>query len=479
MEQLFPNLYLSTDAAGATYRLKEFISQAWRYVEPGYDFVPGWHIDAICEHLEAVSNGDIKRLMINIPPRHMKSLAVSVFWPAWEWANDPLVRFLYASYSESLSKRDSLKCRRLIQSSWYQKNWGHIYQLAGDQSEKLRFENDRTGYRIATSVGGLATGEGGDRLVIDDPHKADETLSDTKRENVITWWDQVMSTRLNDPKLSAIVIIMQRLHEGDLTGHILAKNEDYDHLCLPAEYEGRNRSNTSLGFEDPRSKEKELLWPARYGEKEIAGLKKALGSYGAAGQLQQNPTPREGSIVQLEWFKRFKMLPPEQDWEEIIQVWDTAQKADELTNAPWVCGTWLRTKQLYYLIHVYREWKNYPAGKRAVKNLAEKFRPNMILIEDKSTGSSLIQELPLETGRPLPITGILPEKDKVTRLSNESPIIEAGYVALPDNANWLHDYENELGHFPNSEFMDQADMTSMALHYFRLGTGKVARARWM
>jgi hypothetical protein len=211
--------------------------QAWVIVEPSTPFVPGWHIDCIVEHLEAVTRGQIRNLIINVPPRHMKSLLVSVFWPAWEWIRWPERRWLYASYSAQLSIRDSVKCRRLIESPWYRSRWADRFALTSDQNTKGRFDNDRSGYRIATSVGGSATGEGGDRIVCDDPNNVNEVESDSVRKATNDWFDVVMSTRVNDPKTTAKVVVMQRCHEQDLSGHLLEQG-GWEHLCLPAEYEG-------------------------------------------------------------------------------------------------------------------------------------------------------------------------------------------------------------------------------------------------
>ena len=218
---LRPNLIPEIDKELATRSLREFIRQAWPILQPVTPFVPGWHIDALCEHLEAITYGHIRNLLINIPPRHMKSLTVSVFWPCWEWIRWPERRWLCASYAESLSLRDSRHCRTVIQSPWYRRNWGDVFMLTEDQNEKRRFDNDKTGYRIASSVGGANTGEGGDRIVCDDPHNVKEAESDVARKGVCDWYDQVMSTRVNDPKTAARVIIMQRVHEADLSGHVL------------------------------------------------------------------------------------------------------------------------------------------------------------------------------------------------------------------------------------------------------------------
>ena len=239
------------DAERALRSLREFVRQTWVIVEPSTPFVPGWHIDAIIEHLEAVTCGQIRNLLINVPPRHMKSLLVSVLWPAWEWIVHPERRWLCSSYAASLSIRDSTKCRRLIESPWYRRFWEDRFALTTDQNTKSRFDNDRSGYRIATSVGGAATGEGGDRIVCDDPHNVQEAESDSIRNGTTSWYDVVMSTRVNDPRTAAKVVVMQRCHQRDLSGHLLAQG-GWDLLCLPAEYEGPTRA-TSIGFVRPAS----------------------------------------------------------------------------------------------------------------------------------------------------------------------------------------------------------------------------------
>jgi hypothetical protein len=232
----------------ATRSLRAFVRQAWHVVEPSTPFVPGFHIDAICDHLEAITRGQLRNLIINVPPRHMKSLLVCVFWPAWDWILHPERRWLYSSYGAPLSTRDSLKCRRLIESPWYRDRWGHIVSLTGDQNAKMRYDNTRPGYRLSTSVGGPVTGEGGDRIVCDDPHKVDEADSDTSRKAVLDWWDVAMSTRVNDPKASAMVVVMQRCHQRDLSGHLLEKG-NFDHLCLlpsTKARDARRRSDSAI-----------------------------------------------------------------------------------------------------------------------------------------------------------------------------------------------------------------------------------------
>jgi len=309
--------------------LKHFMSQAWHIVEPKDALVWGWHLDAICDHLTAITDGFIRRLLINIPPRHTKSLSVAVMWPCWEWTTHPEMRFLFSSYAQELSTRDSLKCRRIIQSEWYQRRWGDNFHLAGDQNRKTRFDNNKGGYRIATSVGGVGTGEGGDRIVVDDPHNVRDGESDLKRADTLMWWDESMSTRVTDPEITAKVIVMQRVHENDLSGHVMAKEADYVHLCLPGRYEG-NRVKTVLPidspnkFKDPRTVEGEPLSPERFTDAKLSELRKDMSEYAWAGQIQQRPAPRGGGIFKIENMSIQKRLPGPSHIVGAVRYWDKA-----------------------------------------------------------------------------------------------------------------------------------------------------------
>jgi predicted phage terminase large subunit-like protein len=476
-----PNLRDEIDAELASRSFGEFVRQAWLVVEPSTPFVRGWHIDAIIEHLEAVTRGLIRNLLLNVPPRHMKSLLVSVFWPAWEWIRRPERRWLYSSYGAQLSIRDSIKCRRLIESPWYQGRWGHRFALTSDQNTKGRFDNNRSGYRLATSVGGAATGEGGDRIVCDDPHNVQEAESDSVRKATLDWWDVVMSTRVNDPRTAAMVVVMQRCHQQDLSGHLLEQG-GWEHLCLPAEYEGPGRQ-TSIGWSDPRQEHGELLWPERFGPQEIESLKRSLGSYAAAGQLQQRPSPAGGGILKRHWFRFFQLggdnLPPvlvrlpdgtqqsvmPQDvfrTDEVIQSWDCAFK--DLATSDYVVGqVWARLGSSYLLLYQIRERMDYPSTVKAVVALSTKF-PMCIakLIEDKANGSAVIQML---SGRISGILPVNPEGGKVARAMAVSPLIEAGNVYLPHPhyAPWVNDFIEECVAFPNGAHDDQVDAMTQAL----------------
>jgi predicted phage terminase large subunit-like protein len=430
-----------------TRRLRDFVLQAWAVLEPSTPFVHGWHIDAIIEHLEAVTNGQIRNLLINVPPRHMKSLLVSVFWPAWEWIRWPERRWLYSSYAASLSIRDSIKCRRLIESPWYEARWGDRFALTSDQNTKGRFDNDRSGYRLATSVGGAVTGEGGDRIICDDPHNVQEAESDSVRKSTVDWFGVVMSTRVSDPKTAARVVVMQRCHQQDLSGHLLEQG-GWEHLCLPAEYEGPKRG-TSMGFADPRREHGELLWQDRFGPQEIESLKRSLGSYAAAGQLQQRPSPLEGGLLKRAWFRFWQPhganLPPVEirlpdgalqliaavevtTLHELIQSWDCAFK--DLDTSDYVVGqVWGRVGPYFLLLDQVRARMDCPATVKAIRVLTAKW-PHTIakLIEDKANGSAVIQMLANEIPGLLPIT---PEGGKVARAAAVSPLIEVGNVFLP------------------------------------------------
>jgi len=450
----------------ARRHLRDFMRLAWHVVEPATPFVPGWHLDAICEHLEAVAGGQIRNLVINMPPRHAKSLTVAVFWPAWEWIDHPERRWLFASYADSLSLRDSVKCRRLIESPWYQERWGDRFRMAGDQNAKGRFENDKTGYRLASSVGGAVTGEGGDRVVVDDPHNVREIPSTTVRQAVLEWWDQAMSTRLNDPKTGARVIVMQRLHESDLSGHVLAQG-GYDHLCLPAEYEGR-RIVTSIGWSDPRHETGELLWSDRFGPDELTTLKRSLGSYGAAGQLQQRPSPQEGGVFKRTWWRFYDRLP--ERFDEIIQSWDmTFKKADD---NDFVAGhVWGRIGADCYLLDRVHERMGFVETQRSVRALTAKWPTALTkLIEDKANGPAIIDSLGREIGGFIPVE---PEGGKEARAAAVSPMVEAGNVWLPspEIAPWVTEVIEESAAFPNAAHDDDVDAMSQALRRLSVAGG--------
>ena len=451
--------------------LKEFTKNSWQTIEPGRDFYDNWHIDAISEHLQAVVEGDIKRLIINIPPRHMKSISVAVTMPAWTWTIQPQKRFLFASYASSLSVRDSVKCRRLIDSQWYKQHFGQSFELTTDQNQKQRFENNRTGYRIATSVDGALTGEGGDIIVIDDPHNVREAESSTVREGVLEWWDQAMQSRLNDPKTGAFIIIMQRVHETDLTGHIL-RNEynDWDHLCLPARYEVGHPTHTksTLNFTDPRTKDGELLWPDRVDEKTLSKLENSLGTYASAGQLQQRPMPKGGAILRAEWWVPWEhdTLP---DIEYIIQSWDTAfstkEKSSYSARTTW--GVFRKNGQMNAIVlDMWYDRVTYPELRKIAQEAYEDYEPDAVMIEKKASGQSLLQDLRMAG---IPVIPYSPDRDKEARAHAASALLEDGRIYFPFDKKWSKNLIDICAAFPAGENDDIVDTCTQAWLRLRKG----------
>ena len=442
--------------------LYHFIKHFWAEMDPS-PFLDGWHIEAICEHLEAVTNGQIKRLVINIPPRHMKSLAI-VGWSAWTWAQKmtdvrplagPDTRFLSASYAYSLAVRDNRKTRLLLQSPRYRRYWGDRVKLTGDQNAKARFENTEAGYRLVTSVEGFATGEGGDICIVDDPISAGDAKREVARNTVIDWWTQVMPTRLNNPVTGAYVIIMQRLHHQDLTEHVLEQETGWTHLCLPARYE---HDHPRVYAFDKRKIDGELLWPSRFPEETIASLEEVMGSYAAAGQLQQRPAPREGGLFKRGDFKSVEEVP---DGGTDGRGWDLA--GTDKKTSPWTVG--LRMKRVgrsYYIYHV------------------ERFRGSPQEVESrfvnitKSDGHNTVQDIPQDPGsagkfQARYLVGLVPgyvarfspeTGSKASRAEPLSAQVEAGnvYLCLPDKIK--RTMLDEFEQFPLSDFSDQVDAAS-------------------
>jgi predicted phage terminase large subunit-like protein len=470
----------------ATRSFYAFVKQAWHVVEPAAPFVDGIHIRAICEHLQAVTEGRIANLIINVPPGHAKSLLTAVLWPAWVWINHPETRWLFSSYREPLAIRDSVKCRRLIESNWYQGRWEDRYQLSGDQNQKNRFENTATGYRVVVPVG-AGTGERGDHVVFDDPHSVDRVESDVMRKAAIDFWNGSMSTRLNDFATGHKVVIQQRVHEADLTGDLLLKG-GYELLCLPAEFESDRRCSTSIGWSDSRQQPGELLWPEKVTRADLEGLKRSLGSYGYAGQYQQRPAPAEGGIFKRRWFRFWRPayldLPPVQvrtadgtvlsieavpipaHFDTQIQSYDMAFK-DGATSDYVVGQVWGALRADRYLLDQFRARLDMPETAEAVKNLSMKWpRAVTKLVEDKANGPAVIQSLQHALSG---LTAVNPEGGKIARAHAASPQVESGNVYLPHPAlePWVNDLIEELAAFPNGRHDDQVDAMTQALNRLR------------
>lgn len=447
----------------AERRLRNFIKFCWPYIDPA-DYLANWHIDAIAEHLEAVADGDIRRLIINIPPRHMKSLSVNVAFPAWIWAQKrrspltgPGVGFLSTSYAQHLSVRDNVKSRRLIESAWYRSGWGDRFRLTSDQNTKIRFENDKGGYRIASSVDGTATGDGGDIIIIDDPISAGDALSPTIRASANDWFDNTMSTRLNDPKTGAYIIIMQRLHEDDLVGHVLSKGNsaDWTVLCLPARYE---RDHPFAYLRDQRKHDGDLLWPGRMGEDDLSKLETALGSYGSAGQLQQRPAPREGGMFQRAWFEVVEAAPAGL---QECRGWDFAATVPKPGSDPdWTAGVKIGRSRdgFFYVLDCIRFRDTSAAVERTLLNTARQDGKACQIRIPKDPGqagvaqaSSLTRLLAGFIARAVPPTG-----SKEIRAAAFAAQAEAGNVKIVKGA-WNDAFFDEIEVFPFGKHDDQVD----------------------
>jgi predicted phage terminase large subunit-like protein len=448
--------------------LYDFTKASWPLVD-AMQFIGGWHMEAICEHLEAVSYGQIRNLMVNVPPRFSKSTLTSVMWPAWEWGprNLPGSQWLCMSYGARLALRDSRKCRDIIQSDWYQDHWGHQFRLVGDQNAKERYDNDHHGYRIASSIGGMGTGEGGSRLVVDDPHNVRDIESDTIRMGVLDWWDAVMPTRMNDPKHGSNILIMQRSHHMDLAGHIEAQDDgSWVWLMLPMEYEPRRSKVTFNGWKDKRTKEGELLCPERFGKAEVDGLKRRLGAHNYAAQCQQAPSPLEGSILRRDWWKYYNERPNLEEMEIVFQSWDLAFKS--LATSAYVAGgVWCAKGSNIYLIDRIRDHLSFTETLQAIRSMTQKWPLcTAKFIEDTANGPAVMDTLKNEISGMIPVKAAGPKEGRAFAVS---PDVEAGNVWLPSMAlcPWVDEYVEQLAQFPRGAYKDDMDMTTQAIMQIR------------
>ncbi len=478
-----------------------FLSNAWKYIDAS-PWRDGWPIEAVAEHLQAVCDGDIKRLIINIPPRHGKSTITSVAFPAWVWAQQhrsptsgPGVQFLMASYANQLVLRDSVKCRRLIESPWYQRLWGDRFSLNSDQNTKSRFSNDQGGERLITSVGAAVTGEGGSIIVCDDPNSASEAFSEATIEATKEWWDGTMSTRLNDMKTGAYIIIQQRLAEDDLTGHVLEKEADgWTHLCLPMRFEPERAFMTNIGWEDPRTKPGELLWPDRFGEDEVLKLEKSLGPFMAAGQLQQRPEPAGGGVIKREWWQLWeeRSFPP---MDYIVASLDTAYTTKTnndysalsvwgvfTTDATSVANRVLDSegRPIYFdrtysehapklmLMHAWQERLEFHDLVEKVAKTCKALKVDKLLIENKAAGISVSQELRRLYGYEGFAVQLSDPKsmDKLARLYSVQHLFAEKMIYAPDK-QWAEEVITQVGQFPKGKHDDLVDTVSMSIRHLR------------
>jgi predicted phage terminase large subunit-like protein len=450
--------------------LSAFIARTFHTVNPGTPYLPNWHIRLIADYLEATRRSEITRLLINMPPRMMKSLCVTVAWPAFLLGHDPAARILAASYSQYLALKHAQDTRLVVGSPWFARAFP-AFRIAPGQNEKHKFLTTRNGFRFATSTGGAATGEGGDFLIVDDPLSPLQAASATHREQALRWFDQTFSTRLNDKKRGRIVVVMQRLHAEDLSGHLLERG-GWEHLCLPAQAERPQRFFINGHFYERGAGD--LLHPSREGPDELARAARELGSFGYAAQYQQTPMAEQGGMIEPGWLRRYRE-PPDAEGTRIVQSWDTAIKSGAGHDAS-ACLTFGERDGMFYLLEAFTLRAEFPALRRAVLAQAEKWQPEAILIEDKASGQSLLQDLRSTTS--LPVIGLLPKGDKRTRLAACSPLIEAGRLHLPHHAAWLEAFERELFAFPHAPHDDQVDALSQFLQW-RRGSASIPRLRFL
>jgi predicted phage terminase large subunit-like protein len=437
-----------------------FLWKCFNTIAPGTEFRPNWHIGAIAYNLMRLQRGQIKRLLINQPPRSLKSIAVSVAYVAWCLGHDPRIRIICASYSTELAAELHRQFRMVIGSDWYEELFP-LMRLAKDTETEV--VTTLGGGRLATSVGGSLTGRGADLIIVDDPLKAEEAQSDTARIRVRDWFTGTLLSRLNDKKHGQIVVLMQRLHEEDLSGHLLEKG-NWTHLNLPAIaiVDSIVRIGPQRVFV---RREGEVLHPERESRETLEKIKREIGSQTFSAQYQQEPIPLDGHLIKREWFQFYTKLPSKEPGDRLVQSWDTANMIGERNDFS-VCTTWRKHRADFYLVDVFRRRLEYPDLLRKIRDLAHRFSADTILIEKAGLGQALLQELENDppNGFVRPI-GVLPKGDKKDRLVAQSARIESGLVHLPTEAVWLSDFLTEILGFPYRRHDDQVDSLSQFLYW--------------
>src|SRR5215468_3736159 len=508
--------------------LIELVREAWPAIDPA-PYQGNWAIDALCQHLQAVSEGQIRNLLVHIPPRTGKTTIASVCFPAWLWAQSartflrgPQVRFLCGSFNHELSLTNSNLTRRLILSPWYHSLWGHRFKFREDQNTKTKFDTSAGGSRLATSVGGSLLGIGGDVIVIDDPHNVEQAESEAERTTALNWWKELSTTRLNDPKRSPLIVVMQRLHEEDISGQILSSewSDDWTHLCIPMQYEARRHCVTVLGWEDPRGLDKDgksllhggvprdtaaqfeleeregaLMWPERFGAREVARIKAELGPYMASGRLQQMPVPDQGGIFQRDWWQPYDSPDGKFPvFSYLVASLDGAftEKEENDPSALTVWGVFQNEegKSCIMLVHAWRKHlpfsgvRNDKAPNETlaaykhrtrsrwgllewVNDTCERFKVNLLLIENKGPGISAAQDLQNRFGqKPWGVHLVKVEGDKVARALAAQATFAQKLVHAPIR-DWSQMVIDNLEIFPRGRLDDLVDKTTRAIFFWR------------
>ena len=450
--------------------LSAFIQRSIETLAAAENYQHNWHIDAMAWHLEQTRIGAITRLLITVPPRYLKSISASVCFPAFVLGHNPAAGFVCVSYSAELAAKLARDSRRIMESDWYRRIFPAT-RLSSEKNAEMDFMTTAQGYRYSSSMGGPITGRGGKYIVLDDPLNATDAMSDAHRTRVNEIFDRTLYSRQNDKRNDRIIIVGQRLHVDDLIGCALRKEEKWMHLNLPAIANtdeqipiGRNRVHHRQ-IED-------VLHPEREPRETLATIKAALGLFDYSAQYLQLPIPEEGEIIKWEWFPTYDEVPARQRGDRIIQSWDTAL-TDGRTSDYSVGLTFLVRGNSYYLLDNLREKLRYPDLRRRIYENWQIWGAHSIIIEDRGSGTSLIQELRGDSfpGFPKPIA-FKPEGDKLTRIHAQSAKIEARHVYLPANAIWLPEFRSELLQFPRGRYDDQVDALSQFLNWIerrRLG----------
>lgn len=452
--------------------LKLFVQAAWHKVlAPGRPLKWNWHLDVLCEMMQALDRGEVTRLIINYPPRATKSTIASICYPLWKWLRDPAHQFLCLSHGDRLAQRMAVHCRNIFRSAWFQERWGSEFQMAEDQDAKTRYETNKGGHRLSQGLASAVQGESADTIIIDDPHDARKVRSDSELQTVLDNYDDGVAMRLNDPATSAIVIIMQRLRDRDLTAHVLATAEkgEWTHLVFPQEYEPDHPfMNETTRRLDPRTKDGELFWPDRFPAAVVRKYKRKLTARGYAGQQQQRPTAQGGEILKADWWRPWdtkKDRIPE--IEVLIHSWDTAfsgpdQKENARTAMVGLGVFWNERRNRYgiMLTRAVAGHFEYPELRKIARKLTDKDKPDTVLVEKKASGISLIQDL-RRAG--VPVVAYNPDRDKIARMYAVQAILESGQVYFPLGKRWAEEVIDECAAAPLGQYKDYPDALTQGL----------------
>ena len=440
--------------------LRYFVRKVFKTVSPGESYHHNWHIEAIVRQILLVHHGQNRRLLINQPPRSLKSICVSVAYVAWLLGHDPSRRVIVVSYSVDFASELHRQFRAVVDSDWFRRLFPDTQWT---KETGLDMVTTQGGGRLATSVGGTLTGRGADLIIVDDPLNANEALSEPARKRVIDWYGGALVSRLNNKETGSIIAVMQRLHEDDLAGHLLRQG-GWSHLDLPAI--AINRETIDLGDGKIRVREPgEVLHPDREGRAALDAIKTEIGSLLFSAQYQQQPIPLEGNLIRREWLRKYDHLPQASFGTKIVQSWDVAMLTGNQHDFS-VCTTWMIQNNDYYLVHVNRRRLEYPDLRRLVIAMASEYRATTVLIEEAGAGLQLLQDLrhTMPNGMTRPI-GCKPVGTKLERMAAPSAKIEAGHILLPKDASWLDDFLLEVLSFPNGRHDDQVDSLSQFVNW--------------